>query len=268
MGPDGHDPGIEGIHHSLEDLQAHGPHHIGGPGRLEQVIKTDGSQGRGRRGAGHQGQPFLGSQGKGLQSRLCQGVPAFQQFPLIPGFPPSGDHQGHVGLRAQVSHAAVSRSPGRHSPVQELPDLFQHFQTDPAVSLAQILEHHQKGSPDRFFRQRFPYGHGMGQDDVLLELGSFFPADGFGAQGPETGGDPVHDFFFFHPFFHQGSGPVHPFTIPGRKFHRCMEPGHGHEIFQIDFRSKDNCLSHGVTSLPVSRSGLRCPQCPFWFLCP
>ena len=52
MGPDRHHPGVEGIHHPLEDLQAHSPHHIGGPGRLEHVIEPDGSQGRGGSGAG------------------------------------------------------------------------------------------------------------------------------------------------------------------------------------------------------------------------
>ena len=179
-----------------------------------------------------------------------------------------------MGFRAQIPHTAVPRCPRHQVPVQKLPVLFQHFQPHAAVALAQVLEHHQKGSPDRFFAQGLAHRGGMGQNDVLLELGRFVLVNGLGAQGPEARGHPVHNLFLFHPLLHQGPGLVDPSLIGFTESYLRLVPDHCQEVLQINFTAQFNCPCHTLTFLPQHfppryfLPGFHCPQCPFWFPCP
>ena len=139
-----------------------------------------------------------------------------------------------MGLGGQIADAAVSGCPGGQPQVQEVPVPLQHTQPHAAVPLAQVLQDHEHDAPDLLDAERFSHGDGVGQNDVLLELGGLLLADCLGAQGPKAGGDAVHYPFFRHPALHQGTGAVHPLTVGGRKLHFGAEPGYRHKLLQRD----------------------------------
>ena len=237
-----HDPRIKGVHHALQGLQRHGPDDVGGLGGLLEVIEPQGGHGGGGGGAGHQGQALFRAEGDGLQPGLLQGLVAGQQLPLVIGLAPANEHQGHVGLGGEIAHAAVPGGPGGHAPVQELAILLQQLQPHAAIALAQVLQDHQHHAPHPLDAQRLAQGDGVGQDDVLLELGRLLLADGLGTQRAEAGGDAVHHFSLVHPALHQLAGLAHPLAIVVGELHLCAKAAHGDKLLHGDGLTQHHSL--------------------------
>ena len=286
-----HHPRVKGVHHALQGLQRHGPDDVGGLGGLLEVVKAQSRHGGGGGGAGHQGQTLLRAEGNGLQTGLFQGLVAGQQLALVIGLAPADEHQGHVGLGGQIAHAAVPGGPGGHAPVQELAVLLQQLQPHAAVALAQVLQDHQHDAPHPLDAQGLAQGDGVGQDDVLLQLGRLLFADGLGTQGAKAGGDTVHHLLLVHPALHQLAGLVHPLAIVGGELHLCTLPAHSDKLLHGDGLTQHDGFLFRVHNVPphcapppgstfsqaaaqqllnfnapklTARSGPRCPRYPSW----
>ena len=234
VGPDGHHPGVEGVDNPFHGLQGHGPHDVGGLGGVEHVIEGQGGHGGGGGGARHQGQPLLGGEDHGLQPGPGQRLGPLQQLALVVGLPPAQQHQGHMGLGGEVAHAAVSGGVGGQTGVEEVPVFFQYAHPHAAVPLADVLQHHKHDAPHPLHAQGLAHRDGVGQNDVLLELGGGLLVDGLGAQGPEAGGDAIHHPLLLHPLLHQSPGTVYAGYVFRGKRHLPPEPGHGDEVLQGD----------------------------------
>ena len=225
-------PGVKGVHHALQGLDRHGTDDVGGLGGLLQVPQGQSGHGGGGGSSGHQGQALLGAQGDGLQTGLGQCLRAGEQLALVVGLAPADEHQGHVGLGGEVAHAAVAGGPGGQPAVQEPAVLLQHQQPDAAVSLAQVLQDHQHDTTNPLDAQGLAHRNGVGQNDILLELGGLVLVDGLGAQRTEAGGHAVHDLALVHPAFHQRPGARHAGLVLRGEGDLGPEPGHGYKVFQ------------------------------------
>ena len=252
LGADGVDAGVEGGKEGGEGLHGHGGGDVGQLGPPIQVVPHQGADGGHALGAVDEGQALLGQQMVGLDAGPRHGLGPGELLPLIPGFPPAQDHQGHMGQRRQIARraqGALAGHHGGHALVEHVQQALDELPADAGVALDQSVGPQEHHGPDHFLREGVAHGHAVAQDQVLLELGALLMAHVHLGEFAEAGGDAVDPAILLQDLFHQGTGPVDGLITAFAQPHRGILSGNGHHLLDGQALSVHNDRGKGMVHI-------------------
>ena len=252
LGPQGVDAGIESGGKGGQCLHGHGGGDVGQLRPPIEVVPDQGADGGHALGAVDEGQSLLGQQVIGGDARPRHGFGAGEPLPLVPGFAPADEHQGHMGQRRKIAGGPQGPLPGHHGGhalVEHFDETLDEFPPDAGVALHQGVGPKEHHGPDDLPAKGRACGHAMAQDQVFLKLGALLMTHVHLGKFPEAGGDAVYPAVLRQYLLHQGSGPIDGLIAALRQLHRSVESSHRHHLFDGQAFAVQNDRGKGMVHI-------------------